>query len=84
MRISEVFGILSGPLNFVFSQLATYKFSEVIRIGEETGVFGSQSLKHLQGIDLIQRVLILARFFGADINAHDLEVHKSLIFIYRT
>jgi len=83
-RVHRIFGILSGPLNFVFSQLSSVSFSEAVRAAEEAGIFESQTSKHLQGIDLIQRVLILTRFFGADIQAHDLEIPEILASFQET
>ncbi len=65
-KIRRIEAVLSGTLNFIFNQFdARNRFSEVVRLAKERGYSEPDPREDLSGMDVMRKILILARESGA-------------------
>ena len=73
-RILKIEAVLSGTLNFIFNELsANVPFSETVRRAEEQGYSEPDPRIDLSGIDVIRKLVILAREAGYHVEQDDVE-----------
>jgi bifunctional aspartokinase / homoserine dehydrogenase 1 len=78
-RILKIEGVLSGSLNFIFSQLEEGRsFSEAVRTAKEKGYTEPDPRDDLSGLDVARKILILGRVGGEKVSMEDIEV-RSLV-----
>lgn len=73
-RILKIEAVLSGTLNFIFNELsADVPFSETVRRAEQQGYSEPDPRIDLSGIDVIRKLVILAREAGYHVEQDDVE-----------
>ena len=73
-RILKIEAVLSGTLNFIFNELsANVPFSETVRRAEQQGYSEPDPRIDLSGIDVIRKLVILAREAGYHVEQDDVE-----------
>ncbi len=78
-RILKIEAVLSGTLNFIFSNISSsVPLSSAIRLAKEKGISEPDPRIDLSGTDVVRKILILAREAGYKIEADDVEVSKFL------
>ena len=75
-RILKIEAVLSGTLNYIFSELsAQVPFSETVRLAKENGYSEPDPRIDLSGTDVIRKLVILTREAGYQIEQADVEKH---------
>ena len=75
-RILKIEAVLSGTLNFIFNELsADVPFSETVRRAREQGYAEPDPRIDLSGMDVIRKLVILAREAGYHVEPEDVEKH---------
>jgi aspartokinase/homoserine dehydrogenase 1 len=78
-KILKIEAVLSGTLNFIFNNLGPgMPLSTTIRIAKERGISEPDPRVDLSGIDVVRKILILAREAGYEIEKEDVVVKKFL------
>jgi aspartokinase/homoserine dehydrogenase 1 len=78
-KILKIEAVLSGTLNFVFNNLGPgMPLSTIIRVAKERGISEPDPRIDLSGIDVVRKILILAREAGYEIEKEDVVVKKFL------
>jgi aspartokinase/homoserine dehydrogenase 1 len=78
-KILKIEAVLSGTLNFIFNNIGPeMPLSETIRIAKEKGISEPDPRIDLSGIDVVRKILILAREAGYSIEKEDVVVKKFL------
>ena len=75
--ITEVSGVLSGTMNYLFDELEQGKpFSEIIRKAKEEGYSEPDPRDDLSGEDVARKFIIMARVSGLEVERAELEVES--------
>ena len=75
-RILKIEAVLSGPLHLIFNELsADVPFSETVRRAREQGYAEPDPRIDLSGMDVIRKLVILAREAGYHVEPEDVEKH---------
>ena len=75
-HILKIEAVLSGTLNFIFNELsADVPFSETVRRAREQGYAEPDPRIDLSGMDVIRKLVILAREAGYHVEPEDVEKH---------
>ena len=75
-RITKIEAVLSGTLNFIFNTISRdVTFSEAVRKAKEERFSEPDPRIDLSGIDVIRKLVILARESGYDVSQEDVEKH---------
>ena len=75
-RITKIEAVLSGTLNFIFNTISRdVTFSEAVRKAKEERFSEPDPRIDLSGIDVIRKLVILARESGYDVSQEDVERH---------
>ena len=78
-KILKIEAVLSGTLNFIFNNIGPgLPLSETIKIAKEKGFSEPDPRIDLSGIDVVRKILILAREAGYPIEKEDVIVNKFL------
>ena len=78
-KVHKIQAVLSGSLNFVFNNFnRDTTFAEVVRRAQEEGYTEPDPKVDLSGIDVMRKILILARESGYSIDIEDIENHSFL------
>ncbi len=78
-KVRRIQAVLSGSLNFVFNNYNEQtSFAGVVRQAQEEGYTEPDPKIDLSGIDVMRKILILARESGYLINIEDIENHSFL------
>lgn len=84
-RIQRIEAVLSGTLSFIFNSFSTERsFSSVVREAKERGYTEPDPRDDLSGVDVMRKLLILARESGSWLNAEDVEVENLVPSEYRS
>jgi len=74
-KILRIEAVLSGTLNFIFNELsAEVSMSKAVQMAKEKGFSEPDPRVDLSGIDVIRKILILAREAGYSVEQDDVEV----------
>ena len=75
-RILKIEAVLSGTLNFIFNELsADVPLSEAVRRAKEQGYSEPDPRIDLSGMDVVRKIVILAREAGYHVEQEDVEKH---------
>lgn len=78
-KIEEIQAVLSGSLNFIFNNYdTTQPFVEVVQKAGEEGYTEPDPRIDLSGIDVMRKILILARESGFDLNIEEVQSNSFL------
>lgn len=74
-RITEISGVLSGTMTYIFSQLDQgHTFSESVISARQLGYAEPDPRDDLSGEDVARKMMILSRVSGVDVEREDLQV----------
>ncbi|MHA2402250.1 MAG: bifunctional aspartate kinase/homoserine dehydrogenase I [Candidatus Kariarchaeaceae archaeon] len=77
--VTEIEGILSGTLSFIFNILSeTTPFSEIVKLAKEKGYTEPDPRDDLSGMDIARKLVILAREIGLKIDVDDVTIEPLL------
>lgn len=72
-KVHKIQAVLSGSLNFVFNNYdADRSFAEIVQQAQEEGYTEPDPKIDLSGVDVMRKILILARESGYNINMQDI------------
>lgn len=72
-KVNKIEAVLSGTLNFVFNNYDGKKtFSKVVKEAQEEGYTEPDPRMDLGGVDVVRKIMILARESGEKINMEDI------------
>ncbi len=75
-KITKIEAVLSGTLNYIFNTISKdVSFSEAVRRAKEERFSEPDPRVDLSGVDVIRKLVILARESGYDISQEDVEKH---------
>ena len=75
-KITKIEAVLSGTLNYIFTHLSeTCTFSQAVLKAKEARFSEPDPRIDLSGIDVIRKLVILARESGYDVSQEDVEKH---------
>ena len=75
-RILKIEAVLSGTLNYIFNKIsAQCPFSETVKRAKEEGYSEPDPRIDLSGIDVVRKIVILAREAGYRVEQEDVEKH---------
>ena len=78
-KVHKIQAVLSGSLNFIFNNFnAENSFSDIVKQAQSEGYTEPDPKIDLSGIDVMRKILILARESGYSINIDDIE-NKSFL-----
>jgi len=73
-RVNKIQAVLSGSLNFVFNNFnPSTTFHDVVKEAQEKGFTESDPTIDLSGVDVMRKILILARESGYPLNIEEIE-----------
>jgi len=78
-EILKMEAILSGSLNYIFSNISTEKdFASVVKEAKANGFTEPDPKLDLSGMDVARKILILSREIGCEINLSDVNIENCL------
>jgi aspartokinase/homoserine dehydrogenase 1 len=78
-KIYRIEAVLSGTLNFIFNEMSSsLTFSKAIRKAKEKGYTEPDPRVDMSGMDVVRKIMILAREAGYQIEQKDVEIKKIL------
>ena len=78
-KIYKIEAVLSGTLNFIFNELnREMPLSKAIKKAKEKGYSEPDPRVDMSGMDVVRKILILAREAGLQIEQKDVELHNLL------
>ncbi|MDR1022105.1 MAG: bifunctional aspartate kinase/homoserine dehydrogenase I [Prevotellaceae bacterium] len=78
-RVTKLEAVLSGTLNFIFNTISEeISMSQAIRMAKEKGYSEPDPRVDLSGVDVLRKILILARECGYPLEKSDVEVSTFL------
>lgn len=73
-KVRKIQAVLSGSLNFVFNKFnANTTFHDVVKEAQEKGFTEPDPTIDLSGVDVMRKILILARESGCQLNIEEIE-----------
>ena len=78
-KVHKIQAVLSGSLNFVFNHYNRERsFADIVKQAQEEGYTEPDPKIDLSGVDVMRKILILARESGYGIDMHHIENHSFL------
>ena len=78
-KVHKIEAVLSGSLNFIFNNFSSENtFADIVKQAQTEGYTEPDPKIDLSGIDVMRKILILARESGYMINIEDIENHSFL------
>lgn len=78
-KVNSIEAVLSGSLNFVFNNFVNgSSFREVVKAAQDEGYTEPDPRIDLSGVDVMRKILILARESGAKMELNDITNHSFL------
>jgi len=78
-KVNSIEAVLSGSLNFVFNNFVNgASFREVVKAAQDEGYTEPDPRIDLSGVDVMRKILILARESGAKMELNDITNHSFL------